>query len=181
MAIATIPQAIERGGISTYLVGNANSKDSLFGGGKIAAPGSMVSIAMITDALRWGYDDNGGAQTDEDLREVANYLVWLCGMYGQQAQAISEGSGGGTVITGGATAPGQLNFTVAASGTTLIDGQSTVTLNDFIGYNLIVNKNGTALTQIATAPVYYTWNSVNGSLTVVPAAFLGDEFQITPV
>lgn len=117
MAIATIPEAIERGDISTYLVGNANSRGMLFGG-KIAAPGSQVSIAMVTDGLRWGYD--GGAQTDESLRNVANYLIWLCGIYGQQAAVIAGGSGGGSVVPGGGSTSGifplyitQANFTSA--------------------------------------------------------------------
>lgn len=98
MSIATIQEAIDRADVSIYLCGNDNSKRAMFGGRK-AAPGSQVSIAMITDALRWGF--SGGAQTTQDLREVANYLIWLIGFYGQQAQAILQGSGGGTVIPGG--------------------------------------------------------------------------------
>jgi len=98
MSIATIQETIDRGNVSIYLSGNDNAKGALFGPRK-AAPGSMVTIAMITSALTWGYQ--GGAQTDQDLRSMANYLIWLIGMYGQQAQAILEGSGGGTVIPGG--------------------------------------------------------------------------------
>lgn len=95
MAIATITQAIVRGEISIYLSGNDNAKGALYGG-RIAAPGSPVTIAIVTQALAWGFD--GGAQTDQDLREMANYLIWLIGFYGQQAQVIDEGAGGGTVI-----------------------------------------------------------------------------------
>lgn len=178
MAIATIPEIIDRSQVSIYLSGNDNSKGTLFGPRK-AAPGSPISIALISDVLNWGYD--GGAETAVDLRQMANYLEWLIGTNGLQAQYILTGAGGGAVIPGGGSIPAQLNFTVGASGTTLIDGQSTVTLTQFIGYNLLVNKSGQALTQITTAPVYYTWNKVTGLLTVVPAAFLGDEFQITPV
>lgn len=100
MSIATIPQAISRGDVSIYLCGNDNSIGSVFGGRK-AAPGSTVSIAMVTDALRWGYNDGDNSQTEASIRETANYLVWLSGRYGQQAQAILEGSGGGSVIPGG--------------------------------------------------------------------------------
>jgi len=97
MAIATIPQAIARGDISIYLSTIDNAKGSLFTSRR-ANPTSPVTIAMVTDALRWGYE--GGAQTDTSLREVANYLIWLVGKYGQQAEAIINGGsgGGGSVI-----------------------------------------------------------------------------------
>jgi hypothetical protein len=96
MAIQTIQEAVDRGYISTYLSANDNAKGNLFGR-RIASPGSPVSIQLISTVLDWG--NSGGAQTDQDLRSMANYLVWLCGMYGQQANAIIDGSsGGGTVI-----------------------------------------------------------------------------------
>lgn len=98
MAIATIQETIDRGNVSIYLSANDNSKGLLFGHRK-ASPISPVTIAMVTDALTWGRD--GGAQTDEELRNMANYLVWLTGKYGQQAQAILDGEGGGTVVPSG--------------------------------------------------------------------------------
>lgn len=97
MSIATTIQAIERGDISTYLSANYVSNGALFGARK--APISPVTIAIVTDALRWGYE--GGAQTDQSVRNTTNYLVWLTGFFGQQAQAIIDGGGdGGTVIPG---------------------------------------------------------------------------------
>lgn len=136
-------------------------------------------IYIERKSLEWQYAQD---PTDDDgiLFEQGNYVYALLFPYLFAAQ---EATGGGGQVVNPTTsgAPDQLNFTVAASGTTLIDGQSSVTLSDFIGFNLIVNKNGTALTQISTAPVYYTWDENSGSLTVVPAAFLGDEFQITAV
>lgn len=98
MAIPTIAQTIVRGQISGYLAGNDNSLGVLFGARK-AAPGSILTITMVTYGLMWGYQ--GGAQTDKSLREVANYLIWLCGQYGNQAQNISQGAGGGSVVPGG--------------------------------------------------------------------------------
>lgn len=98
MPIITVPQAIVRGDISIYLSAIDNKKGSLFTP-RIAAPLSNVTIAMVTDALRWGYD--GGAQTDESLRHVANYLIWLTGAYGQEAEAILNGGGGGSVVPSG--------------------------------------------------------------------------------
>lgn len=121
MAIPTIAQTIVRGDISTYLIGNANSTGSLFGGKK-ASPFSMVSIAMVTDALRWGSD--GGAQTDASLRSVANYLIWLCGAYGLEAEAISGGAGGGTVIPGGGSTGSTIYPFMITSGDFEADGVS---------------------------------------------------------
>lgn len=94
MAIATVSEAIERGDISTYLSANNVSNGQLFGARK--ASDSPILIALVTDALRWGRD--GGAQSTQSLREVANYLIWLTGKYGQQAQAIIDGGGGGGTV-----------------------------------------------------------------------------------
>lgn len=97
MAIATISETIELGRISTYLAANNVANGALFGARK--APVSPVTIAIVTDALDWGY--TGGAQTEQSLREVANYGIWLFGMYGQQAQAISGGGGSVIPVPGG--------------------------------------------------------------------------------
>ncbi len=101
MSIATIQETIDRGNISIYLSANDNSKGGLFSP-RLAAPGSAVSIALITDALTWGYE--GGAQSDINVREMANYLIWLIGIYGQEAQYIIDNtSGGGTITPSGDT------------------------------------------------------------------------------
>jgi hypothetical protein len=190
MAIPTIAQTIVRGDISTYLIGNANSKGSLYGG-KIASPFSMVSIAMVTDALRWGYE--GGAQTDDSLRSTANYLIWLFGAYGLEAEVISGGAGGGTVVPGGGggsgVVPQPIDWIVSgsASGTSpLATGQSSVTFNgsggmpDLRGYNIQYTRGGT--TQYTTNPGdgtnYYSWSSVTGVFTIFGPAGLGEPMRI---
>jgi len=98
MAVPTTQEIIERGWVSAYLIGNNNSLGALFGS-RIAAPGSMLTITMVTYGLKWGYD--GGAQTSAALKNVGNYLIWLMGAFGQQAEAIISGGGGGSVIPGG--------------------------------------------------------------------------------
>lgn len=135
MSIATIPEAIERGDISIYLVGNANAKGALFGGQK-AAPGSQVSIAMVTDGLRWGF--NGGAQTEASLRNVANYLIWLCGIYGQQAAVIAGGSGGGSVVPGGGSSTGIFPIYITQAD---FDGAAFYPNENIFGNNVIIFLN----------------------------------------
>lgn len=135
MAIATIQQAIDRGRVSTYLAANYNANGALFGAR--LAPNSPVTIALVTDALDWG--NMGGAQSAQSLREVANYLVWLTGMFGQQAEAIISGGGGGSVIPGGGEVPTPIT----------ISGSDFATTTDwnyapYAGKNVTVFSNGIA-------------------------------------
>lgn len=126
---------------------------------------------------------NGQATIDNDiLYTISNFLFALEGIYGLKAQYLDGGSGGSvTPVSPSSTGrPNQLNFTVAAAGTTIVDGQVTVSLPDFIGWNLLLDKNGQPMTQISTAPIYYTWTRDTGILTLSQAAITGDEFQITP-
>lgn len=185
MPIATIPQAINRGYVSIYLCGNDNAKGNIFGA-RIAAPGSQITINMVTDALYWGY--MGGAQSTQDLRSMANYLIWLIGMYGQQAQNILDSGGGGSVVPinpGGGT-PLFYDFVVSgvsfiATGTTIKQFPST-----WIGWNVQFFRSGNL--QTSTIPeigTYYSWNSNTAILTLLSvsgtaAADTGERFQIYP-
>lgn len=90
-ALLTIPQAIATGESTIYLMDNDYSNGALFGS-RLTKETSSVLIAYTTAALRWGYEANPANST---LRGTANYLIWLCGIFGQQARS---GSGGGTVI-----------------------------------------------------------------------------------
>lgn len=180
MAIPTIQEAINRGSVSIYLAGNNNAKGALFGK-RLAAPGSMTTIAMVTDALSWGYD--GGAQTEESLRQTANYLVWLCGSYGQQAQYILEGNGGGSVVPGGGgtVLPLPEDFEITSSSSPLSAGESSVTLTAYIGYNVIFTRSGITQSTVDNGGTYYSWNRDTGLFQCFPAAALTEIFTITPV
>lgn len=155
MAIATIPQTITNGQISIYLAANDNSLGDLFGG-RLAAPRSPITIALITDALSWGY--TGGAQSDTDLRETANYLTWLIGKYGQRAQLISQGSGGGTVIPSGGTGSGfSFEYLVEVFGGVPDFTNSTDYNNlNIVGRNLVVFWNDIPRFLIAGTEWAYT-------------------------
>jgi len=179
MAIATISEVIERGEVSIYLSGNDNSKGAMFGSRR-AAPGSQVTIAMITDALNWG--NAGGAQSAEDLRQMANYLTWLIGRYGQQAEYILEGSGGGAVIPGGGgTLATPLYFYVSAS-SFVATGETTVTMpTSWTGYNLAFSRNGVVQTTVDTEPTYFSYDTDSREFICTPAAVEGELFALIPV
>jgi hypothetical protein len=165
MANATIAQTIAQGQIAPYLIGNDNSLGNLFGP-RLAAPGSMVSIAMITDALNWG--NSGGAQAAQDLRSMANYLIWLMGGFGQEAQRISQTQGGGAVVPGGST-------------------YTYYNLVDTIGIEAVTYSNNILIRaqQVATMTVNsgslqtiaggdFTFNATTGEITWVNTFFVGD-------
>lgn len=189
MPIATISEAIERGQISIYLSANENSRGNLFGR-KIAAPKSPVTIAMVTDALNWG----SSSQSEQDVRQMGNYLIWLVGKYGQQAQyIIDSSSGGGSVIPGGGiTVAFALDWRVGASASPtapLAIGQTVVTFDgsggmpDLRGYNIDFFRGG--VVQYTTDPgdgsTYYSWNRYSGLFIVSAAAQLGEPMRITPI
>lgn len=176
MSIPSIAQTIIRGRISTYLAANDTAKGSLFGARK--APISFVSIAMVTDALDWG--NAGNAQTDESLRDTANYLIWLCSKWGQEAEAISQGAGGGSVIPAGSTSPNPLDWIIGASTVPLATNETSVTLTQFIGYN--INFIRGSLVQYTTNPgdgsTYYSWDKNSGLFSISSAAQLGEQMRI---
>lgn len=136
-----------------------------------------VKLYVERRSLEYAYAQD---PTSDQTFQIAQGVLALCGIYLFKAQTATGSGGGISPVTPGGGSPEQLNFKVAASGTTLIDGQSSVTLPaEWAGFNIVVVRNGTPLTQIPSAPIYYTWNSTTKELVVVPAAFLDDEFQIT--
>lgn len=177
--MATIAQIITRGKLSIPLSANYNSKQVLFSQA-LASPTSPVLIAMVTDALEWA-NERTDIYTQAEIIQIADYLIWLTGRFGLQASGITGGGGSVVPVTPGGLLPNQLNFTVDASTTPLIDGDTSKTFSQFIGYNLTVVKNSQPLDQITTKPVYYLWNKATGAFSTNLATITGDEWQITPV
>lgn len=185
----TISETITYGRISTYLVGNNNANGALFGK-RLSAPGSMVSIAMITDALDWGQN----SQSSQNVRSMANYLIWLIGMFGQQAQVISGGGGGGHIIPPPPTSlPQPIDWRVSGTATALAPlatGESSVVLDgtngmpDLRGYNVdFVRSNAP---QYTTNPqdgtTYYSWNRSTGLFVIyVTVAQFDEPMRISPI
>ena len=181
--LLTIAEIIEVGDVSIYLSSNDNSKGSLFGK-RLSSPYSSVEIDVVTDAVRWGNEDDGDdIDNTVALRSTANYLLWMCGKYGQQAQYIISGAGGGTVIPGQSVSrPEPLDFIVSAS-SVIITGATGATLSAFIGWNLNFSRGGIGqnTTDVGDGSSYYGWVRETGAFTVSPALQEGELIRITPV
>ena len=171
--LLTVPVIISVGSVSTYLAANDNSVGDLFGK-RLSAPTSANTIAIVTDALNWQYT---GYSSDTSLQEVANYLLWLCGVYGQQAQYIVSGAGGGTVSPIAGANPSPLQFYVSTT-SFITTGSSSKAISNFSGYNLQFVRGGIPQSTLSTESSYYIWDKINGNFTCVPAAQDGELFQL---
>lgn len=191
--ILSVSDIIELGKISTYLSLNYVDKSSLFKGGAVIKPTPPVMIAMSWYALEWGVD--GGAQTDASLRSTANYCYWLYGKFQLEAQRISGGAGGGSVIPtpAGGSLPNPYDWivgTITTSDAPLKADDTTITLDgtngtrDFRGYNIEFFRSGQPdyTTNPGDGSVYYSWNRTTGEFTLLNgAASLGEQMRISPV
>lgn len=171
----TVPQIIEIAKISQYLAAADIAKGALFGARKSTT--TPVILYCERKAVEWLYDLD---PTSDTLTLTANYLYSLCRGYNLKAQSIT-GGGGSIVPPVPANQPLPLQFIVAASGTTFINGQSSVTLTSFIGYNLLFSRGGIPQSTVSTEPTYYTWDRSSGIMTINIAAATGELFQIYPV
>lgn len=177
-ALLSISDTILIGRVSIYLSSINNSKGVLFGR-RLSSPYSPVQISTVTDALRFQYD---GDPTDATLRGVADYLIWMCGSYGLQAQYIISGSGGGTVVPGGSTRPLPLDFIVSAS-SVFATGSTGGTIPQFSGWNLDFDRNNIPqnTTDRGDGSSFYNWNRDTATVTFTPALQADELVRLTPV
>lgn len=173
----TIPQTITNGELSVPLCANYNSKTSLFSGGALAAPKSPVLIAMVTDALSWMYD--GGNYDAQEMTDVANYLIWLCGKFGLQASAITGSGGSVSPITPGGLSPSRIDFIVSAS-SYIVTGASSKTISQFLGHEIDFIRGGISQSTISSEPSYISWVKATAVLTISPALEEGELISIIP-
>jgi hypothetical protein len=151
-----------------------NGNNNLFIQTNVPAPG-VFTITQFSGGVN-GY-------TNTSARGVANYLQWLCGKFGLEAEyIISEVSGGGAVVPiNPVPLPNPIDFTVLISGSFMVDGQSTVVIPTFIGYNVIFVRGGIVQPTIDLGSSYYNWVKSTGTFACFPAAVEGEIFQIIPV
>lgn len=118
--------------------------------------------------------------TNTAVRGVANYLYWLCGQFALEGQYIITGVGGGSVVPINPSAtPVPLDFEVTQS-SFISEGQSSVSIPNFIGYNLLFVRNNVPQSIIDLGGSYFSWNKTTGFFTCYPAAAAGELFQLYP-
>jgi len=176
--IFSIPDIINISDVSVGLSFNYTSTKAYFGG-TVIKPIPPIQIAIISDALRWGYE---GGQAAQPLRNEGNYLWWMLGRFAGQAQTMIGMGGGGTVIPtpSGGNLPNPLDWkvgTVASGVAPLADGESYVTLNgtngmpDLRGYNIDFHRGGITqnTTPLGDGSSYYYWNKGTGLFQLLGA------------
>lgn len=141
-----------------------------------------MSLSVTVQQFSGGvslYDDN-------EAIGVSNYLYWLCGKFALEAQYITNGIGGGVVIpvspiipTPPVVTPNPLDFEITSS-SFMVDGQSSVSIPTFIGYNLLFVRNNIAQSTVNLGNSYYNWDKVTGVFTCFPAATTSELFQLYP-
>lgn len=172
-------QIIEVAKISQYLAVADLKKGGLLGGGQdLNLPSKIYNIRK---SVEWSYRYNS-PNTPTDLINTANYLYSICAPYNQQAFFILNGGGGGSVspITPPVSNVFPIEFIVAASGTPIVNGGSTLSIPSYKGFNVLFNRNGSPQSQVNSQDTYFNWNPVTCIFTCFPAAVTSELFSINP-
>jgi hypothetical protein len=170
----TVAQIIDIGKISQYLAQNDVLKGNLFS--PRVAPLTPQILYLERKAVEWMYNLD---PANTSLSQTSKYLYSLCRGYNLQAQQIS-GTAGAISPVNPAQIPNPYDFIVTGS-SLIANGQSTVTLPAFAGFNVLFVRNGIPQSTINTGASYFSWVKATGVFTVSPAAVLGEQFQIYPV
>ena len=176
MAALTVAEKLAIAEICEFLVTIAIEKGGLYGSGiDLQLP---TKIYNLRTTIQYQYAQD---PSDDTLEGVTNYLYGMC-MFNLQAQSITGSGGVIAAISGGGNFPLPYQFTVAASGTFMIDGQSTQTITAFIGYNLIFVRNNITQSVVNDGSgSYYSWTKSIGSFVCVPALNTGELVQLFAV
>lgn len=177
----TVPQQIDIGNASSIFASNELQNGKRHGG--YLDTDWPTLIYLVRQGLEWLYELD---PTHEDLTPIGNYLIAIC-KHASRAEAAIIG-GGSTPTVVNVTAPEPLDFIVSSS-SFIVSGQTSVTISDFIGYNIEFIRGN--LTQYTTAPpdglsTYYSWDKDTGLLTLLAditpfgAATAGEQFRISP-
>ena len=170
----TVPQIIDIAKISQFLSLNDVQKGSLFS--PRVAPVTPEVLYLERSAVEWMYNLDPG---NSSIPQTSAYLYSLCRGYNLQAQQIT-GTAGAISPVNPTQIPNPYDFEVSAS-SFIADGQSTVTISAFIGFNVLFVRNGIPQSTVNAGGSYYSWVKSTGVFTISPAAILGEQFQIYPV
>ena len=176
----TVAQIIDIAKISQFLAANDVERQGALYGKLDPVLSRMLYIERR--AVEWKYDFEQDNETD--LIHTASYLYDLCGRYGLEAQQILLNGGGAladVVTQVGTTTPTPIEFEVGVGSNILSDGENSVIISSFIGYNLIFCRNEYTESQVNRGGSYYTWNKATGSFSCYPAAQNGELFQFYPI
>ena len=132
----TVAQILDIAKISQFLALNDVQKGSLFS--PRVAPMTPQILYLERKAVEWMYNLDPG---NSSLPQTSAYLYSLCRGYNLQAQQIS-GTAGSISPVQPSQIPNPYDFEVSAS-SFIADGQSTVTISAFIGFNVLFVRNGT--------------------------------------
>lgn len=178
----TVAQKIVIAKISQYMAANDIEKSGYYGGGEDLR--LSRKLYLVRQNVEWLYNLD---PTNDTLEATSNYLYALCGKY--SFSAVNAISGGGSIspVSPISGLPEPYDWVVGATTSAtepLKDGDTSVTLSDFIGYNVEFTRNN--LTQNTSLPAdgtstWYSWNRVTGLFTLNNgAATSGEQFRILP-
>lgn len=160
-AYSRFGNAGDMNGLSFNLEGSPPSNETLLG----------LSLTDFT---------GGSTEYNNGSRIVANYLYWMCGKFQIEAQFIIQGVGGGIVnVLNPFATPNPLEFTVSES-SVVPDGGSSVTITEFIGYNVLFFRNNVPQSTIDNGGSYFSWDKTTGQFSISQSAYAGELFQIYP-
>jgi len=164
---------------SCYLASNRVGKGALFG--PALDPKLPLTIYMVYKILKTVYDADTTFEASQQ-RKVADYLYELIQKYAFKAAAIVDNNSGGQIAPpSGIVVPNPYDFEVSGS-SFIATGESSVTISQFIGYNVNFSRNGVMqnTTNLGDGSSYYSWNLVTGLFTISGAATEGELFRIMP-
>jgi hypothetical protein len=121
--------------------------------------------------------------TSNNLFDMGNYLLSLCGVYLFTAQQVSATGGSISSISPSLIPPEPLEFIVSAS-SYISDGSPDAHLTGYEGWNIEFFRNSIKQSEIDTGGTYYSWDKTNAILTLLPSgtpAVIGDLFQINAI
>lgn len=174
----SVPDIIAIAKVSQFLAENDNLKGSIFG--KRVAPNTGKILYCERKAVEWMYNLDS---TDDTLTLTSNYLYSLCRGYNLKAKNIYNQGGGGTITPiSPSSAPNPIQFEVA-SDTAIVTGATSGVITNFIGYNLLFVRGGIPQSTVnqGGGSSYYSWDRTTGTLTISPAAVVGELFQLYPI
>lgn len=173
MAALTTLQKITISKISEYLSAVAIQK-----GAKdidVQLPGKLYNIRKTIEYIY------AQSPSNAYLTQTSNYLYGLCA-FSLQAQGIVATAG---IIAGiiARAAPLPYQFFITSNSTPMANGDSSVTLTSYIGYNLLFNRGYVPQGNVdpGNSMSYYSWDKVSGIFTAFPAAISTEFFQLFPI